>query len=77
MRVLEGAVLDAERLWGLGVLHHRVEDGHALEEALAVARRIVAGAHAGRVGLLSLLMAVQSLQPRKAYSVAETQLPIG
>lgn len=42
--LLEGAVLDAERLWGLGVLHHRVEDGHALEEALAVARRIVAGA---------------------------------
>lgn len=32
---------------------------------------------AGRVGLLSLLMAVQSLQPRKAYRVAETQLPIG
>ncbi len=32
---------------------------------------------AGRVGLLSLLMAVQSLQPRKAYTVAETELPIG
>lgn len=42
--LLEGAVLDAERLWRLGVLHHLVEDGHALEEALAVARRIATGA---------------------------------
>ena len=32
---------------------------------------------AGSVGLLSLLMAVQSLQPKKAYTVAEAQLPIG
>jgi trk system potassium uptake protein TrkH len=38
---------------------------------------IIVNMFAGRVGLLSLLMAVQSLQPRKAYSVAETQLPIG
>jgi len=42
--LLEGAVLDAERLWQIGVLHHCAEDGHALEEALAVARRIAAGA---------------------------------
>jgi trk system potassium uptake protein TrkH len=32
---------------------------------------------AGRVGLLSLLMAVQSLRPKKAYTHAEAQLPIG
>lgn len=32
---------------------------------------------AGRMGMLSLLMAVQSLQAKKAYSVAEAQLPIG
>ncbi|SFW45019.1 trk system potassium uptake protein TrkH [Desulfovibrio desulfuricans] len=38
---------------------------------------IIVNMFAGRVGLLSLLMAVQSLQPRKAYTVAETQLPIG
>ena len=38
---------------------------------------LIVNMFAGRVGLLSLLMAVQSLQPRKAYSVAETQLPIG
>ena len=33
---------------------------------------IIVNMFAGRVGLLSLLMAVQSLQPRKAYTVAET-----
>ena len=38
---------------------------------------IIVNMFAGRVGLLSLLMAVQSLQPRKAYTVAVTQLPIG
>ncbi len=38
---------------------------------------IIFNMFAGRVGLLSLLMAVQSLQPRKAYAVAESQLPIG
>ena len=38
---------------------------------------IMVNMFAGRVGLLSLLMAVQSLQPRKAYAVAETELPIG
>ena len=38
---------------------------------------IIINMFAGRVGLLSLLMAVQSLQPRKAYTVAEAQLPIG
>jgi trk system potassium uptake protein TrkH len=32
---------------------------------------------AGRIGLLSLLMAIQSLQDQKGYLVAETQLPIG
>ena len=32
---------------------------------------------AGRVGMLSLLMAVQSLQAKKPYAVAEAQLPIG
>ncbi|MBO4301647.1 MAG: ATPase [Desulfovibrio sp.] len=32
---------------------------------------------AGRMGMLSLLMAVQSLQAKKPYSVAEAQLPIG
>lgn len=32
---------------------------------------------AGRVGMLTLLMAVQSLQTRKPYTVAEAQLPIG
>jgi len=32
---------------------------------------------AGRVGLLSLLMAIQSLQPKKPYLTAEGQLPIG
>lgn len=31
----------------------------------------------GRVGVLSLLMVVQSLQPRKPYTVAEAQLPVG
>ncbi len=29
------------------------------------------------LGTVGLLMAVQSLQPRKAYAVAESQLPIG
>lgn len=38
---------------------------------------IIFSMFAGRVGLLSLLMAVQSLQSRKAYTVAEAQLPIG
>ena len=38
---------------------------------------IIFNMFAGRVGLLSLLMAVQSLQPKKAYTVAEAQLPIG
>ena len=32
---------------------------------------------AGRVGLLSLLLALRSLQPKKAYAYAESQLPVG
>lgn len=32
---------------------------------------------AGRVGLLSLLLALRSLRPRKAYDCAESQLPVG
>jgi trk system potassium uptake protein TrkH len=32
---------------------------------------------AGRIGLLSLLMAIQSLQSKKSYLTAESQLPIG
>ena len=38
---------------------------------------IIFSMFAGRVGILSLLMAVQSLRSKKAYSVAEAQLPIG
>lgn len=38
---------------------------------------IIVSMFAGRVGILSLLMAVQSMRARKAYSVAEAQLPIG
>ena len=38
---------------------------------------IIFNMFAGRVGILSLLMAVQSLRSKKAYSVAEAQLPIG
>ena len=32
---------------------------------------------AGRVGLLSLLLALRSLQSKKAYAYAESQLPVG
>ena len=32
---------------------------------------------AGLVGLLSLLLALRSLQPKKAYAYAESQLPVG
>ena len=32
---------------------------------------------AGRVGLLSLLLALRSLRPKKAYAYAESQLPVG
>lgn len=38
---------------------------------------IIVSMFAGRVGILSLLMAVQSMRAKKAYSVAEAQLPIG
>lgn len=38
---------------------------------------IIINMFAGRVGLLSLLMAVQSLRARKSYALAESQLPIG
>ena len=38
---------------------------------------IIFSMFAGRVGILSLLMAAQSLRTKKAYSVAEAQLPIG
>jgi trk system potassium uptake protein TrkH len=38
---------------------------------------VIINMFAGRVGLLSLLMAIQSLQPKKAYLMAESQLPIG
>lgn len=38
---------------------------------------IIFSMFAGRVGMLSLLMAVQSMRARKGYSVAEAQLPIG
>ena len=38
---------------------------------------IIFSMFAGRVGILSLLMAAQSLRAKKAYSVAEAQLPIG
>jgi len=38
---------------------------------------IIISMFAGRVGILSLLMAVQSMRAKKPYSVAEAQLPIG
>jgi trk system potassium uptake protein TrkH len=38
---------------------------------------VIINMFAGRVGLLSLLMAIQSLQSKKAYLMAESQLPIG
>ena len=38
---------------------------------------IIFSMFAGRVGILSLLMAAQSLRAKKAYTVAEAQLPIG
>jgi trk system potassium uptake protein TrkH len=38
---------------------------------------IIINMFAGRVGLLSLLMAIQSLQSKKTYLMAESQLPIG
>ena len=38
---------------------------------------IIFSMFAGRVGILSLLMAAQSLRAKKAYSMAEAQLPIG
>ncbi len=38
---------------------------------------IILNMFAGRVGLISLLMAVQSLRPKKFYTHAEAQLPIG
>ncbi|MDR1777456.1 MAG: ATPase [Desulfovibrio sp.] len=38
---------------------------------------IIVNMFAGRVGLLSLLMAIQSLQSKKNWRMAESQLPIG